>query len=508
MEPPFDDDDLGPYSRSRSNTWPRLARAPPPQPDTLLAPCYPEHDVVPAGPGVRPGGGGAMDVILEDVVDDPAAPTSAKAAAKPRNAWGNASYADLIAEAITTAPERRLTLSQIYRWMEEHVPYFRSCSGAGSGGSSGGSSSAGWKNSVRHNLSLLDRFVRVQNEDKGQSSWWTVDPDAKPGRGSRTRRRAASMEVSKTNEQRRSRVLERVKSLRRAKQQPQGAAAAADAAPAGPGVPGRPTCPTDQLAGSLRQYMALGEDARAAYLAQSLASASNPGDSTTAGGGPGSGARCSRQPQARCRSGMAAAAVPEDCYGGREHHSAPMYAHQAVGQGRSAPPSRPPSPPLYQQLPTILQSASDASSGPRELPTVLPRRQAPLPPYASPPAYRPPPRAPADDYPPYQPTADPPAAVYHDVYQPVYQPLQSATPQSSPYHYQPQCGQPYEPQPASDDLGLPFTVDGGLNCDVEAVLRQELILEGNLDFNFNFSQPQPQPSLSYGTAYVSHSLVI
>lgn len=54
-----------------------------------------------------------------------------------RNAWGNLSYADLITKAINSSPEKRLTLSQIYDWMVQNVPYFRDKGDS--------NSSAGWK---------------------------------------------------------------------------------------------------------------------------------------------------------------------------------------------------------------------------------------------------------------------------------------------------------------------------------------------------------------------------
>ncbi|KAG1926721.1 forkhead box protein O3 [Pimephales promelas] len=102
-----------------------------------------------------------------------------------RNAWGNASYAELITRAIESAPEKRLTLSQIYDWMVRCVPYF-----SDKGDSN---SSAGWKNSIRHNLSLHTRFIRVQNEGTGKSSWWMLNPDG--GKlGKSPRRRAASVD--------------------------------------------------------------------------------------------------------------------------------------------------------------------------------------------------------------------------------------------------------------------------------------------------------------------------
>lgn len=54
-----------------------------------------------------------------------------------KNAWGNQSYADLITQAIQSAPEQRMTLSQIYTWMVENVVYFKD--------KGDNTSSAGWK---------------------------------------------------------------------------------------------------------------------------------------------------------------------------------------------------------------------------------------------------------------------------------------------------------------------------------------------------------------------------
>lgn len=70
-----------------------------------------------------------------------------------------------------------------------------------------------FQNSIRHNLSLHNRFVRVQNEGTGKSSWWMLNPDAKPGKSAR--RRATSMETSKF-EKRRGRVKKKVEALRAA----------------------------------------------------------------------------------------------------------------------------------------------------------------------------------------------------------------------------------------------------------------------------------------------------
>ena len=65
------------------------------------------------------------------------------------------------------------------------------------------------QNSIRHNLSLHSRFVRVQNEGTGKSSWWMINPDAKPGKSSR--RRASSMDTTNNKfERKRGRVKKKV----------------------------------------------------------------------------------------------------------------------------------------------------------------------------------------------------------------------------------------------------------------------------------------------------------
>ncbi|XP_058393498.1 LOW QUALITY PROTEIN: forkhead box protein O6-like [Diceros bicornis minor] len=97
----------------------------------------------------------------------------------------NLSYADLITKAIESAPDKRLTLSQIYDWMVRYMPYFKDKGDS--------NSSAGWKNSIRHNLSLHTRFIRVQNEGTGKSSWWMLNPEGRKT-GKTPRRRATSMD--------------------------------------------------------------------------------------------------------------------------------------------------------------------------------------------------------------------------------------------------------------------------------------------------------------------------
>nr|XP_020839105.1 forkhead box protein O6 isoform X1 [Phascolarctos cinereus] len=192
------DPDFEPQSRPRSCTWPL------PQPD--FAGGGDEEDGA-AGPGSGGGGSestenggagaGAGERKAMVVAGAPAPGTAAlpmlggdagqlrKAKTSRRNAWGNLSYADLITKAIESAPDKRLTLSQIYDWMVRYVPYFKDKGDS--------NSSAGWKNSIRHNLSLHTRFIRVQNEGTGKSSWWMLNPEG--GKTGKTpRRRAVSMD--------------------------------------------------------------------------------------------------------------------------------------------------------------------------------------------------------------------------------------------------------------------------------------------------------------------------
>ncbi|KAH8395730.1 hypothetical protein KR222_001388, partial [Zaprionus bogoriensis] len=73
------------------------------------------------------------------------------------------SYIGLIAMAILSSAEMKLVLSDIYQYILDNYPYFRT-------------RGPGWRNSIRHNLSLNDCFIKSGRSANGKGHYWAIHP--------------------------------------------------------------------------------------------------------------------------------------------------------------------------------------------------------------------------------------------------------------------------------------------------------------------------------------------
>eukprot|EP00118_Oscarella_pearsei_P001546 m.311996 g.311996 ORF g.311996 m.311996 type:complete len:272 (+) comp194745_c0_seq1:33-848(+) len=85
--------------------------------------------------------------------------------AKPtrkRDMKNGQSYIAMIARAILTSPEKKLSLHGIYEYVAKNYAQYKN--------------KVGWRNSVRHNLSLNECFIKAGRCESGKGNYWAVHP--------------------------------------------------------------------------------------------------------------------------------------------------------------------------------------------------------------------------------------------------------------------------------------------------------------------------------------------
>ena len=72
-------------------------------------------------------------------------------------------YITLIGKALLNSSQHRLILADIYHYVLENYPYYRTAPST-------------WKNSIRHNLSVNECFVKARRAEHGRGFYWAIHP--------------------------------------------------------------------------------------------------------------------------------------------------------------------------------------------------------------------------------------------------------------------------------------------------------------------------------------------
>lgn len=73
------------------------------------------------------------------------------------------SYIALIAMAILSCPSKKMILGDIYQYISDNFPYYRN-------------KDKSWRNSIRHNLSLNECFIKAGRSENGKGNYWAIHP--------------------------------------------------------------------------------------------------------------------------------------------------------------------------------------------------------------------------------------------------------------------------------------------------------------------------------------------
>ena len=73
------------------------------------------------------------------------------------------SYTSIIAQAILSSKEKKLSLGSIYDYIVQKFPEFQK-------------KGQGWRNCVRHNLSLSECFIKAGRARNGRGNYWCIHP--------------------------------------------------------------------------------------------------------------------------------------------------------------------------------------------------------------------------------------------------------------------------------------------------------------------------------------------
>ncbi len=73
------------------------------------------------------------------------------------------SYIALISKAIQSCPAKRMLLCEIYHWIVDKYPFYQL-------------QDRSWRNSIRHNLSLNECFIKAGRSENGKGNYWSIHP--------------------------------------------------------------------------------------------------------------------------------------------------------------------------------------------------------------------------------------------------------------------------------------------------------------------------------------------